>query len=261
MYYLTDLTNEGAKYLLIESNGNYKQHYKMKHHAEAKAAKQGWIVMSIEDALAQMDVQGAVLDVAQVSERCTQETVELPSKGAQVGYVRVSTVEQNTDRQLVGVQLDKMFEEKISGKSIDRPQLQAALNYVRAGDTLHIHSLDRVCRSGAGDAVQLVEKLISEGVTVHFHKEGMVFNSEITAAQRGVLGILASVAQMERELIRERQLEGIAAAKAAGKQFGRPKSEVTKGDVLELKAKGVPMTTIAKRLGVGRATVYRLLED
>ncbi|USD64509.1 recombinase family protein [Vibrio sp. SCSIO 43136] len=182
------------------------------------------------------------------------------TKGQQVGYIRVSTADQNTARQLADVKLDRVFEEKVSAKTVDRPELVACLEYVRSGDTLHIHSLDRVCRSGAGDAVALVEQLTNKGVGVRFHKEGMEFYGDMSAAQRGVLSILASVAQMERELIRERQLEGIAAAKAAGKHIGRPKADARPEDAQRLKADGLSIAAIARDLGVGRATVYRLLE-
>ncbi len=180
-------------------------------------------------------------------------------KGQQIGYIRVSTAEQSTSRQLADVQLDKVFEEKVSAKTVDRPQLQACLEYVRDGDVLHVHSLDRICRSGAGDAVGLVEQMNQKGVSVQFHKEGMRFDGAMSAAQKGVLGILAAVAQMERELIKERQAEGIAAAKAAGKHIGRPKAQVTKEDVQKLLDSGVPKARAAKELGIGRATLYRLM--
>lgn len=176
-----------------------------------------------------------------------------------VGYIRVSTAEQSTSRQLTDVKLDKVFEEKVSAKTVDRPELQACLKYVREGDVLHVHSLDRICRSGAGDAVGLVEQMNQKGVSVQFHKEGMRFDGAMSAAQKGVLGILAAVAQMERELIKERQMEGIQAAKAAGKHIGRPKAQVTKVDVMELLDNGKPKAQAAKELGIGRATLYRLL--
>ncbi|MFA0046508.1 recombinase family protein [Vibrio sp. 10N.261.51.F11] len=179
---------------------------------------------------------------------------------ANVGYIRVSTAEQSTSRQLADVKLDKVFEEKVSAKTLDRPQLQACLDYVRDGDVLHVHSLDRICRSGAGDAVGLVEQMNQKGVSVQFYKEGMRFDGVMSAAQKGVLGILAAVAQMERELIKERQAEGIAAAKAAGKHIGRPKAQVTKEDVQKLLDNGVPKAKAAKELGIGRATLYRLLD-
>lgn len=190
-----------------------------------------------------------------------KETTACNSRGQQVGYIRVSTIDQNTARQLVDVELDRVFEEKVSAKNISRPELQACLDYVRSGDTLHIHSLDRVCRSGASDALQIVDEMTAKGVSVFFHKEGMRFDGVMSAAQKGVLSILASVAQMERELIRERQAEGIAAAQAAGKKFGRPKASASKADILRLKDEGKSMTAIAKELGIGRATAYRLLDD
>ena len=184
-------------------------------------------------------------------------------KGQQVGYIRVSTAGQNTARQLVGVPLDKTFEEKVSAKTKERPQLQAAMEYCREGDTLHVHSLDRVCRSGAGDAVAIVETLTSKGVGIEFHKEGMKFSGEMTAAQKGVLGILACVAQMERELINERSREGQAAAKAAGKHIGRPKgtTKVTPEAINQLLSEGLTATQAAKKLGIGRATLYRVLKE
>jgi DNA invertase Pin-like site-specific DNA recombinase len=174
-----------------------------------------------------------------------------------VGYIRVSTVEQNTDRQLNTLTLDKTFEEKVSAKTIDRPIWKECLSYLRDGDTLHIHSLDRVCRSGAGDAVQIVEELTTRNVGVVFHKEGMTFNGSMSAAQKGILSILASVAQMERELIKERQVEGIAAAKAKGTSFGRPKANIDLNEVEKLKGQGLSMEKIAIRLNVGVASIYR----
>lgn len=181
--------------------------------------------------------------------------------GQQIGYVRVSSAGQSTARQLDGVRLDKAFEEKASAKTIERPVWEQCKGYVRAGDTLHVHSLDRVCRSGAGDVVALVEELTAKGVTVHFHKEGMVFNgSGLSAAQKGVLGILASVAQMERELINERRIEGVEAARKAGKVFGRPKAEATKEQIEGLIAEGHKPAVIMKDLGISKATYYRILK-
>lgn len=181
--------------------------------------------------------------------------------GQQIGYVRVSSVSQSTARQLDGMKLDKVFEEKASAKTIERPIWEQCKGYVREGDTLHIHSLDRVCRSGAGDVVALVEELTAKGVTVHFHKEGMVFNgSGMSAAQKGVLGILASVAQMERELINERRIEGVEAARKAGKTFGRPKAEVTKQEIETMASEGKKPADIMAEAGISKATYYRILK-
>ncbi|PML94455.1 recombinase family protein [Vibrio breoganii] len=175
---------------------------------------------------------------------------------ANIGYKRVSTTDQNTDRQLGDIQLDKVFEEYCSASTIDRPVWRQAVDYLREGDKLYIHSLDRVCRSGAGDAVAIVEQLTSKQVAIEFVKEGLSFSSEMTATQKGMLGILASVAQMERELIRERQREGIEAAKAKGKKLGRP-SKATPEEVKELR-KSLSIAQTAKQLGISPATVNRL---
>lgn len=175
---------------------------------------------------------------------------------ANVGYKRVSTADQNTDRQLVGIQLDKVFEERCSASTIDRPVWLQTLDYLREGDKLYIHSLDRVCRSGAQDAVAIVEQLTQRQIAVEFVKEGLSFSSEMNAAQKGVLGILASVAQMERELIKERQREGIEAAKAKGKKFGRP-SKATPEQVKHLR-KSLSIAETARQLGISPATVNRL---
>ncbi|MGX5219673.1 recombinase family protein [Pseudomonas segetis] len=174
-----------------------------------------------------------------------------------IGYVRVSTVDQNTERQLVGVTLDKVFTEKASASTINRPIFIECLTYLREGDTLHIHSLDRVCRSGAGDAVALVEQLIARGVGVVFHKEGMRFDATLTAVQKGLLSILASVSQMERELIKERQAEGIKAAKLKGKHLGRPAKTIDKDAYEALKSQQLSAAKIAQELNVSRASLYR----
>ncbi len=186
-------------------------------------------------------------------------TFETHGLNMQVGYKRVSTGSQKHDRQLADIKLDKVFEESCSAKTVDRPIWNECLEYCRTGDTLHIHSLDRVCRSGAADAVAIVELCTSKGVALSFHKEGLHFSGTLTAAQKGVLGILASVAQMERELINERRIEGIEAARAKGKPFGRPKLETTKEDIQKLVDTGMTKANVAKELGIGRATLYRIL--
>jgi DNA invertase Pin-like site-specific DNA recombinase len=179
---------------------------------------------------------------------------------ANVAYKRVSTVTQKTDRQLDGLVFDKIFNEKCSAKTIDRPEWNACLDYLREGDSLTIHSLDRVCRSGAGDAVKIVEDLNAKNISVEFIKEGMKFNGTMSAAQKGVLGILASVAQMERDLINERRIEGIAVAKAKGKKFGRPSGDVTAQDILDLTDSGMTNLAAFKQLDISKATGYRVLK-
>jgi DNA invertase Pin-like site-specific DNA recombinase len=178
-----------------------------------------------------------------------------------IGYIRVSTAAQNTDRQLAHLKLDKVFTEKLSAKSIDRPEWINCKSFCREGDTLHIHSLDRVCRSGAGDAVAIVEEMTAKGVSVVFHKEGLTFNQKLSAAQRGVLSILAAVSQMERELINERRLEGVEAAKLKGKYAGRPAVKVSKAEIMDLLSSGLTREDVANQLGIGVATVYRKLKS
>ncbi len=181
--------------------------------------------------------------------------------GQHVGYVRVSTVDQNTARQLEGVKLDKVFEEKASAKDMDRPQLQAALDYVREGDTLHVHSIDRLCRN-LRDCQQLVDDLTGRGVAVAFHKENLTFNGHNDAMQRLMLQMMGAFAEFERTLIRERQAEGIAKAKAAGRYKGR-KQSLSGDDVKSIRdrlAGGESKAALAREFGVSRQTIYSSLQ-
>ncbi|MDD4456549.1 MAG: recombinase family protein [Syntrophotalea acetylenica] len=177
-----------------------------------------------------------------------------------IGYIRVSTVDQNTDRQLDGVDLDKRYEDKISGASTKRPQLQACLDYLRDGDTLHVHSMDRLARS-MRDIEDLVKELTGRGVTIRFHKEGWTFSGKMDATQTLLFQMLGAVSQFERSIIRERQAEGIAKAKAAGKYKGR-KPTLSPEQVQEIKEKvvaGAEKKALAQEYGVSRQTLYRVL--
>lgn len=180
--------------------------------------------------------------------------------GQHVGYVRVSTVEQNISRQLEGVQLNKIFTDRVSGKSTDRPQLQACLEYVREGDYLHVHSMDRLARN-LDDLRRLVRQLNEKGVVVQFHKEALTFTGEATPMANLLLNMLGAVAEFERSLILERQKEGIAIAKAAGKyRGGKPKLQPEQ--VAQLKARvatGVPKAAVAREFGISRETLYAYL--
>lgn len=176
-----------------------------------------------------------------------------------VGYVRVSTADQNLERQLAVMEeqkVEKTFSEKASAKTVNRPVWNQCKEYCREGDTLIIPSLDRVVRSGAGDVIAIVEELTAKGVSVNFIKEGMSFSATLTAVQKGILSILASVSTMERELLLERQREGIAAAKEQGRTGGRP-AVVTKEQVQELKLQGLTQVQVSERLGVSSKTVAR----
>lgn len=178
--------------------------------------------------------------------------------GQQVGYIRVSSLTQNTDRQLDGVALDRTFTDKVSGKDVKRPELSACLKHLREGDILHVHSMDRLARN-LDDLRSLVKDLTSRGVMVQFHKEGLKFTGEDTPMAQLLLSIMGAVADFERSLILERQREGIAIAKSKGIYKGR-KLSLKDEQVEELLAKlnsGKKVTDVAKQLGISRETVYQ----
>lgn len=179
--------------------------------------------------------------------------------GKRIGYVRVSTIDQNTARQLDGVELDKVFTDKASGKDTNRPQLKAALDYLRDGDVLAVHSMDRLARSLA-DLLQLVETLNKRGVVVEFVKEGLVFTGDDSPTSRLMLGIMGSVAQFERQISRQRQLEGIQKAKQAGKYRGR-QSTMTAAQVKTIRdrvAAGENKSALAREFKLSRQTIYNV---
>lgn len=180
--------------------------------------------------------------------------------GQNIGYVRVSTVDQNTARQLAGVTLDKTFTDRASGKSADRPQLQLCLEYVREGDTLHIHSMDRLARN-LDDLRGIVKRLTSKGVQVRFHKEGQVFTGDDSPMANLLLSLLGSISAFERELINERIREGVAIAKASGKYKGsQPKLNSDQAAALRARvATGVPKAAVAREFGISRETLYSYL--
>lgn len=178
---------------------------------------------------------------------------------ATVAYIRVSSIGQNTDRQLPDEKFDKTFTDKASAKDTGRPALTELLEFVRDGDTVVVHSIDRLARNLA-DLESLIGQLNSKGVTVEFRKESLSFSGGSDAMQKLLLQMLGAVAEFERSMIRERQREGIAAAKAAGKAFGRP-SGMTDKQIKSLKAKrkaGTPIKTLQDEFNLSRASVYRL---
>lgn len=177
-----------------------------------------------------------------------------------IGYIRVSTVDQKTDRQLDGIQLDRVFTDKCSGSTTKRPQLEQLKAHVREGDIVHVHSIDRMARN-LEDLLDLIRFFDDKGVQVQFKKESMTFGgAESSPMQKLILSVMGSVAEFERAIILERQREGIEQAKQRGVYKGRKKS-VDRGKVLELHQQGVKKMQIAKKLGIGRATVYRVLEE
>lgn len=176
---------------------------------------------------------------------------------AQVGYVRVSSVDQNTDRQLDGVQLDKVFTDKVSGATTDRPQLLAMLDYVREGDCIVVHSIDRLARSLA-DLLSLVQELNAKGVHVQFRKENLLFTGDDNPTQHLMLSMMGAVAQFERSMIKERQREGIAKAKIKGVYKGRVKTVDDEAIRAEIAA-GSSFRKTAEKLNVSLSTVQRAM--
>lgn len=185
--------------------------------------------------------------------------------GAIIGYARVSTVEQNLDRQLAelhALNAQPIYTEKVSGASRDRPVLEEAIRYARQGDVFVVTSMDRMGRS-LRDLHTIIDELTDKGVAVHFVRENVSFSTDEDSPQANLLlGFFGAVLEYERALIRQRQAEGIALAKARGVYRGRP-SVVTEQQMArarELIALGVPKTTVAKQIGISRATLYRHLQ-
>jgi DNA invertase Pin-like site-specific DNA recombinase len=183
--------------------------------------------------------------------------------GQIVGYVRVSTLEQNTGRQLEQMKdahTDIIFEDRISGKSLERPELDKLLKHVRKGDTVVVHSMDRLARN-LRDLRNLVDDLTDRGVIVKFVKEHLEFTGEANSTAKLMLNIMGAVAEFEREMILERQREGIALAKAEGKYKGG-KFKLTGDRVTELRrrvAAGGNKAAIARDFNISRQTLYGYL--
>jgi DNA invertase Pin-like site-specific DNA recombinase len=182
--------------------------------------------------------------------------------GQRVGYIRVSSVDQNTERQLDGVPVDEVFTDKASGKDTQRPQLQAALKHLRKGDVLVVHSIDRLARNLA-DLLRIVTDLNSRGVAVEFCKEHLEFAGDASPMSHLMLSIIGACAQFERSMIRERQKEGIELAKGRGVYVGR-KAILKPAQVQELRkrvAAGEDKATVAKAFGISRASVYNYVKE
>lgn len=178
-------------------------------------------------------------------------------------YIRVSTIEQNTERQLKDIPCDRVYEEKISGKDTNRPQLQAMLSNIRVGDIINIHEMSRLARN-TRDLLNLVEDITSKGATIIFHKENLTFRGDgkQDPYQKMMMTMLGAVAELERSILLERQREGIAIAKAKGKYKGG-KNKLVDTQIAELNVlykQGIPVARIAKQFKVSRPTVYSYLK-
>lgn len=180
-------------------------------------------------------------------------------------YARVSTVEQNTDRQTVNSDFEKVFIDKMSGKSMERPQLQAMLDFIREGDEVVVHSMDRLARN-VKDLLTLVDQIKDKGASLHFEKEHMDFfpKQKETPMQTLMMTMLGAIAEFERNLILERQREGIAIAKEKGAYKGS-KKKLTPSQIEELNKiylkKEISVSELGKKFGISRKSVYNYLNN
>ncbi len=180
-------------------------------------------------------------------------------------YIRVSSDGQNIARQeeqLIPHHPDKVFVDRISGKSIERPALIQLLDYVRDGDRCIITSMDRLARN-VEDLRKIVREITDAGASVQFLKEGLTFTGDDSPMSKLLLNVMGAMAEFERELIKERQLEGIQIAKTKGVYKGRTKS-LKPAQVEDLKAQvasGIPKATVARNLGISRKSLYNYLDE
>ena len=181
--------------------------------------------------------------------------------GQRIGYIRVSSYDQNPDRQLEHLQVDRQFIDKASGKDTVRPQLDAMLAFAREGDTVVVHSMDRLARN-LDDLRRLVQQLTKRGIRIEFVKECLTFTGEDSPMANLLLSVMGAFAEFERALIRERQREGIALAKQRGAYRGRKKALVD-DQVAELRRRsgaGEQKSTLAREFGISRETLYQYLK-
>jgi DNA invertase Pin-like site-specific DNA recombinase len=181
--------------------------------------------------------------------------------GQRIGYRRVSTLDQHTERQLEGIDVDKTFTDKASGKDTKRPQLEALLGFVREGDTVVVHSMDRLARN-LDDLRRIVQTLAGRGVRIEFVKEQISFTGEDSPMANLMLSVMGAFAEFERALIHERQREGIALAKQRGAYRGRKKalSEAAIEAIHQRLAAGASKAQVAREFGISRETLYQYLK-
>ena len=182
--------------------------------------------------------------------------------GQRIGYIRVSTLDQHTERQLDGIQLDKTFTDKASGKDTKRPQLELLMSFVRSGDTVIVHSMDRLARN-LDDLRRIVQTLTGKGVRIEFVKEHLTFTGEDSPMAKLMLSVMGAMHEFDRALIKERQREGIALAKKRGAFKGR-KRALSPVQIADLKARivqGEKKAKIAREMGISRETLYQYLRQ
>ncbi|RZI39663.1 recombinase family protein, partial [Herbaspirillum sp. HC18] len=174
-----------------------------------------------------------------------------------IGYVRVSSFDQNPERQLEQIQVDKVFTHKASGKDTRRPELERLLAFVREGDTVVVHSMDRLARN-LDDLRRLVQGLTQRGVRIEFLKEHLTFTGEDSPMANLMLSVMGAFAEFERALIRERQREGIEVAKRAGRYTGRKPDLAHHRRIVGLREAGMSIAKTAELAGCSIAQVKRV---
>jgi DNA invertase Pin-like site-specific DNA recombinase len=182
--------------------------------------------------------------------------------GQRIGYIRVSSFDQNPDRQLESVRVARVFTDRASGKDTQRPELERLLAFVREGDTVVVHSMDRLARN-LDDLRRVVQGLTKRGVRIEFVKEGLTFTGEDSPMANLMLSVMGAFAEFERALLRERQREGITLAKQRGVYRGRKRS-LNAEQIAEMKrriAAGEQKAQVARDFGVSRETVYQYLRQ
>lgn len=181
--------------------------------------------------------------------------------GQRIGYIRVGSFDQNPERQLDHVLVDKQFIDKASGKDTVRPQLDAMLSFAREGDTVVVHSMDRLARN-LDYLRRLVQQFTKRGIRIEFVKECLTFTGEDSPMANLLLSVMGAFAEFERALIRERQREGIALAKQRGAYRGRKKALVD-DQVVELRRRagaGEQKAALAREFSISRETLYQYLK-
>lgn len=188
------------------------------------------------------------------------------SSSAKIAYARVSTDDQNLDRQLETLKAycpDKIFTDHLSGKNLERPGFQQMLDYVREGDIIYVASMDRMARN-LDDLLSTTKLLQSKGITVHFLKENICLNpgTETSSMSKLIMSIMGAVAEFERSLIRERQREGILLAKARGVYKGRKPIDPDKmQEARKLIDEGFTKTKVCEKRHISRQTLYKYLKQ
>lgn len=191
-------------------------------------------------------------------------TINSGGQKMHIGYKRVSTEEQSTARQLAGIELQRIYEDHMSGSTKDRPELKRCLDALREGDTLHVHSVDRLSRS-LRDLLDIVDQVLKAKATLIIYSPRLEFAYQTEDyLQTFQLQLFGIIGQLERAMNRTRQREGIAQAKSngtkSGKPFGKQPLDMTRRDeAIEHSKAGMNISQIAKAMNLSRASIYKLL--